>query len=73
MTTLRCDRCGLRITPGHEDGGWATSGPGSWYHADRDECGPPLPELPLPEPHPVGGEWPTDQDITRLLNHETGH
>lgn len=69
---LLCVRCLLRIEPGHEGGGWATSGPGHLTHADIRECGP----LPPPEPLPPvrlsagRGPWPSDHDLQQLLDSE---
>jgi hypothetical protein len=66
----RCARCGLKIPPGREAGGWGISGPGAWYHADEDECGPPLPAEPLPAVRLSGGHgpWPSDHDIEQFLD-----
>jgi hypothetical protein len=63
--SVRCALCGLDIEPGRAEGGWASSGPGAWYHADPADCGPLLPPMPLPEPRLSGGRtlWPSDGDL----------
>lgn len=63
---LRCERCGLVISLGAEAGGWATSGPGGWYHRDLTACGP----MPAPPPIPGPlGPLLTQSDLDELLGH----
>ena len=72
--TVRCARCGLDVDAGRETGGWSASGPGAWYHADEDDCGPPLPTEPLQAVRLSGGRgpWPSDYDIEQFVGRPDG-